>query len=87
MSDTDHNAKAATPLASFVDQLEQHNRERASADAGLARVYREAKVAGYDPKVLKRLLAERAGDPAAKSEEEQLLDAYRAALAGDEAAL
>lgn len=74
------NAAAATPLKSFVDQLEQLASQKAAADAGLARVYGEAKRAGYDAKVIKKLLARRAGDPAARSEEEQLLEVYEAAL-------
>lgn len=75
-----NTAAAATPLKSFVDQLEAYARQKADADAGLARVYREAKTAGYDAKVIKQLIARRAGDPAARSEEEQLLELYETAL-------
>lgn len=85
MSDTPNTA-AATPLSSFVKELEDLARTKAHADAGIARVYGEAHRAGYDKKVLKLLLAERAGDVTARSEQDQLLASYRAALLETQAA-
>lgn len=69
-------------LRDLIARFERLQRERAAIDDDLATLWQEAKADGFDRKVLKRLLAERAGDPAAKSEEDQLLDTYRTALAG-----
>jgi uncharacterized protein (UPF0335 family) len=68
-------------LAAVVNELEDLARQREQIDGQIAQQFRDAAQAGYDRKVLKRLLAKRAGDKAGQTEEEALLSLYEGMLA------
>lgn len=71
---------AADRLRSLVERIERLHEERKALSSDIADIFREAKSAGFDPKVMKRLLEVRRKEPAAVEEEETLLDVYRRAL-------
>lgn len=78
-----HNSidpSAAARLKSFVARVEKLNDERDMLTQDIKEVYAEAKNAGYDAKIIKKIVAERAKDLAKLKEEKALLDTYKAAL-------
>jgi uncharacterized protein (UPF0335 family) len=68
-------------LLSFIERIERLIEERKALDQDIAEVYAEVKSHGYDRKIVKLLVKERAEEPAERSERETLLDLYREALA------
>lgn len=73
---------AAERLRSLVDRIERLEEERKALGGDIKDIYAEAKSAGFDCKVLRRLIRERKQEPADLEEQETLLDIYRRALGG-----
>jgi len=71
---------AADRLKSFIERVERLEEDRSGIAADVREVYSEAKSAGFDVKVMRQLVRLRKLDPAARREQEMLLDTYRAAL-------
>lgn len=67
-------------LRSIVDRVERLEEERKALATDIRDIYSEAKSAGFEPKVLRRLIRERKREPAEVEEEETLLDLYKRAL-------
>lgn len=68
-------------LRSFVERIERLEGEKRDLAEDIKAVFTEAKGSGFDPKILRKLIAIRRQDPSDRSEEEILLDLYLAALA------
>lgn len=75
---------AADRLRSIVERIERLEEERKELGADIKDVFGEAKSAGFDVKVLRRLIRERKIAPAELDAHERLLELYRRALAGTE---
>ena len=71
---------AADRLRSIVERIERLEEERKALSGDIKDIYAEAKSAGFDPKVLRALIALRKKEPAEVQEQETLLDVYRRAL-------
>ena len=67
-------------LAEIVNRIERLEDERAVLAADIKDIYTEAKSSGYDPKIIKKVIALRKKDAATIAEEEALLDTYKSAL-------
>lgn len=67
-------------LRAFIERIERLTEEKQVLGEDLKEVYAEAKSNGFDPKIIRKIVALRAQDPGARSEEETLLDLYLAAL-------
>jgi uncharacterized protein (UPF0335 family) len=67
-------------LRSIVGRIERLNEERAGLANDVKEIFQEAKSAGFNPKVLRQLIAIRKREPAEVEEDETLLDVYRHAL-------
>lgn len=67
-------------LQAVVERIEKLEDERAILAEDIKDVYLEAKGNGFDPKIIKKLVAPRKKDPSKLAEEEALLDTYKAAL-------
>jgi uncharacterized protein (UPF0335 family) len=67
-------------LQAVVERIEKLEDERAILAEDIKDVYLEAKGNGFDPKIIKKLVALRKKDPSKVAEEEALLDTYKAAL-------
>lgn len=88
ISDTIHNRKrdpnadgiAADRLRSIIERIERLEEERKAMTSDIADIYKEAKSAGFDVKVLRQLVAERRKEPAEVEEQASLLDLYKNAL-------
>ncbi len=86
---TGHNVGnvAADRLRSLVERIERLNEEKKGLNDDIKDIFLEGKNAGYDVKVMRRLIQERGRDPGEVQEEQALLDVYRDALAGRSAAI
>ncbi|HQT62753.1 DUF2312 domain-containing protein [Acidiphilium sp.] len=87
MSDIGHNSGepqtggvAADRLRSIVERVERLDQERKALGNDIKDVYTEAKSAGFDVPVIRKLIQIRAKDAAEVEEQEQILDLYRRAL-------
>ena len=75
-----HNSVAADRLRSIVERIERLDDERRSHADDIKDIYAEAKSAGFDTKVLRRVIRERKRDAAEIEEEETTRDLYVRAL-------
>ena len=73
-------AVALDRLRSFIERIERLEEEKAALMADIREVYAEAKSAGFDPKIMRRVVSLRKMDDNDRQEEGYLLDAYLAAL-------
>lgn len=71
---------AGDQLKSFVERIERLIEERKTLQADIKEVYAELKGTGFDPKIVRKIIAERARDKDDLDEEQSLLDVYRRAL-------
>ncbi|MXW93733.1 MAG: DUF2312 domain-containing protein [Rhodospirillaceae bacterium] len=67
-------------LRAYVERIERLEEEKKALAADIREVYAEAKGNGYDPKIMRKLIALRRMDQADRREEEELLDVYRRAI-------
>lgn len=75
--------KADARLKSIIERVERLEEERRGLGADIREIYSEAKGAGFDPKILRKIIAIRKMDANARAEQEALLDTYMAALGMD----
>jgi uncharacterized protein (UPF0335 family) len=71
---------AADRLRSLVERVERLDEERKALTSDIKDIYLEAKSAGFDVKIVRKIVALRKKDAAQVEEEETLLDIYRRAL-------
>lgn len=69
-------------LQQFVNRIERLESEKKTITADISEVYKEAKANGFDPKIMRKLIAKRKKPAAERQEEESLLDVYEVALGG-----
>jgi uncharacterized protein (UPF0335 family) len=63
-------------LKTLVERIEREEEAKSEIAEGIKEIYLEGKSAGYDVKILRRLISIRKKDPSARAEEESLMDAY-----------
>ena len=85
MSSIGHNSGeiggiAADALKQFVERIERLEDEKRAISGDQKDVYAQAKSAGFDVKVLRRLISLRKMDSMEREELEQIEELYRAAL-------
>ena len=71
---------AGDRLKSFIERAERLDEEKRALAADLKEVFAEAKSAGFDVKIMRKIITERRRDKDAVDEEQALLDVYRRAL-------
>lgn len=64
-------------FTSFIDRVERLEEEKKKITADINEVYKEAKGEGYDPKVMKQIIALRKLTPSDRAECEFLRDEYK----------
>jgi uncharacterized protein (UPF0335 family) len=67
-------------LRLLVERIERLEEEKAGIADDIRDVYMEAKAVGYDPKIIRKVIKLRKMKPDDRTEEEMLLDTYKAAL-------
>ena len=80
IGDNSKKTVAVERLRSLVERIERMEEERKNVSSDIRDIYVEAKSAGFDVKVLRKLIALRRQEPADVEEQETLLDVYRHAL-------
>lgn len=71
---------AADRLKSIVQRIEKLEEERKLLQSDIKDIYTEAKSAGFDPKVLRMVIASRKKGQAEWEEQQMLLETYMKAL-------
>lgn len=77
---TAESSFAASRLRSVVERIERLEEERKGLAEDVKDIMAEAKSAGFEPKVIRKLIALRKQEPAEVEEMDTLLDLYRRAL-------
>ena len=67
-------------LKQIVERIERLETEKADIAAGIKDVYTEAKGTGFDPKIIKKIIAMRKQDDHKVREEQALIATYMSAL-------
>jgi uncharacterized protein (UPF0335 family) len=75
---------ARTQLLAIVERVERVQEELSVARDDLKEIFAEAKGAGFDTKILRKVIRLRQMDQAKRQEEEALVDLYESAIAGTE---
>ena len=67
-------------LSQLIERIERMEEEKQNIMADIREIYAEAKAKGYDPKIMRKVVALGKQDPADRAETAALLDTYLAAL-------
>jgi uncharacterized protein (UPF0335 family) len=67
-------------LSAYIERIERLEEEKKNLGGDIREVYAEAKGNGFEPKIMRKLVALRRMDKADRVEEEELLDLYRRAI-------
>jgi uncharacterized protein (UPF0335 family) len=76
MSEVGHNSVAGDQLRLLIERVERLEEEKQGITDDIKDVYGEAKAVGFDPKIMKKLVALRKKDADTRKEEAALLDLY-----------
>ena len=79
-SNQDPIQKKDYKLKSFIERIERLLEEKNNINFDIKEVFSEAKSMGYDPTIMKKILALRKMDIDERLEQEALLNTYRNAL-------
>lgn len=71
---------AAGQLRAFIERIERLMEEAKTISDDIKEVFAEAKGTGFDTKAMRSIIRLRKKDQAERSEEETILDLYKAAL-------
>jgi|APCry1669192269_1035402.scaffolds.fasta_scaffold177128_1 uncharacterized protein (UPF0335 family) len=77
------NSIAADQLRLYLERVENISRDIDDLKSDVKDVYTEAKAMGYDTKIMRKLVALRKMDQAARIEAQMLLETYAAAIGLD----
>ena len=72
--------EAAKKLVAFIGRIEDLEQEKTAIGKDIRDIYLEAKVAGYDTKILREVIRLRKMDPEEREQMTILLDHYRSLL-------
>ncbi len=67
---------SAQRLKSFIERIERLEGEKKALGADVKEVYGEAKSSGFDPKIMRKVVALRRMDASDRQEQESLLQVY-----------
>jgi uncharacterized protein (UPF0335 family) len=77
---TDATSVAADQLQSYIERVERLHESRKDIASDISELYKEMKGVGFDVAVIKKIVADRAKDPAKLAEFEAVLELYLSAL-------
>jgi uncharacterized protein (UPF0335 family) len=67
-------------LRLLIERIERLEEEKKGISDDIRDVYMEAKAVGYDPKIMRQIVKLRKMKPDDRSEQDMILETYRAAL-------
>ena len=70
-------------LKAFVERIERMHEGRKAIADDISEIYKEVKSTGFDAKIIKKIVADRAKDPNKLREEREIYDRYAAAIGFD----
>lgn len=70
-------------LRSFIERVERLESEKSELAEDIKEIYGEAKVNGYDPKIMRKIVRMRKMDVEKRREEEAMVEVYRLAVGMD----
>lgn len=79
MSD-DINPATAGQLKSFIQRVERLEEEKRGIADDVKDIYAEAKANGFEPKIMRKIVAARRQDAATRREHEEIMSVYLRAL-------
>ena len=79
-SKQDSTPKKDYKLKSFIERIERLSEGKNNINFDIKEVFSEARAMGYDPKIMRKILALRKMDIDERLEQEALLNTYRNAL-------
>lgn len=74
------HASSQAQLRQFIEQIERLDEEKKALAGDIADKFAEAKALGFDPKIMKKVLALRKKSKTDRDEEEAVLETYLHAL-------
>lgn len=74
---------SAKRLKSFIERIERLEEEKAVVSEDVREVYGEAKSAGFDPKIMRKVIRLRKMEQEKRREEEELIEVYKDAVGLD----
>ena len=74
-------------LRQYIEQIERLESDKKDIGEDIKSKFSEAKAMGFDPKIMKKVLALRKKPQAERTEEEALIDTYMHALTGNDTPL
>lgn len=80
MTTIGHNGVNSEHLRAFIERIENLEEAKAAIAEDIKEVYSEAKGAGYDVKMMRKVVSLRKMDAAKRAEEQAILDLYLEAL-------
>ena len=75
-------ASSQAQLRQYIEQIERLSEERAAIAADISDKFAEAKAVGFDPKIMRKVIALRKKSADERTEEETLVDTYMHAVQG-----
>lgn len=73
-------ASAQAQLRQFIERIERLSEEQKALGADIKDIYAEAKAIGFEPKIMRKVIAKRKKSEAERQEEDALLKTYLHAL-------
>jgi uncharacterized protein (UPF0335 family) len=80
MAMADAHGVARDQLRSFIERIERLSEDKQTIADDIKDVYAEAKATGFEPKILKKVIAIRKQGADERAEEQAILDTYLTAL-------
>ncbi len=80
MTTQDTGGVAGERLKSFIERIERLEGEKQALAEDIKEIYLESKSAGFETKILKRIIALRKIEAQKRQEESELLDLYMTAI-------
>ena len=74
------NGVDAKALTAFLERIENLEEEKRALADDVKSVYGEAKATGFDPKIIRKVVALRRQDATKRREEQEMLDLYTQSL-------
>lgn len=80
MAGQGHNSVAADELRSLVERIEAREEDKKEIAEDIGDIYRDGKSRGYDPKLIRKIVAMRKIEAKQRDEEQAVLETYMHAL-------
>lgn len=80
MTESNIGGIAAEALVQFIERIERLEEEKKAIHEDIKDVYAQCKGQGFDPKIVRMIVALRKKDRQEREEEQQILDLYLSAI-------